>query len=467
MSEPLFQQSLDLHVDYFKRVDEPSPDVRYQLALILGGWNERTAGYLLGKLAMTNDPWIRAAVLSSATNYPEEICKTLLTATNAPDAAFVGQLCATAVGIGNERAWQSILRLITPANGVPDHPWQWGALASLLDALERKKITPAALASSSDGETRDAAERLRQAVSGAWPLVNDPKADPVTRAAAVRLLGRGENAPADDLALLATFLQAGTEAPLQSAALESLRRQRGPRLAELLLKNSGWNSPAFRANAANLLLSRDEWAGELLHALEQGTVSPGEISIPNRQRFLKHANASLRERAEKLFAPPSSSVGRAGVLAKYQTVAALAGQSKNGADVFEKNCSSCHAYHGRGHAVGPNLAEFAGKSAPDFVLAILDPNAAINPNFLAWNIETKDGRNLVGVVKGETTSSLTLIQGGGVEENILRSDIKEIRASSLSLMPEGLEQNMNPQQVADLIAWIKEGDAIVAGATSK
>src|SRR5439155_5535462 len=192
---------------------------------------------------------------------------------------------------------------------------------------------------------------------------------------------------------------------------------------------------------------------------------PNEVPLPSRQRLLKHETALIRERAAKLFAlPPSAS--RAEVLAKYQQVASLNGAPERGAEHFDKNCSSCHAWRGHGHAVGPNLGEFAGKSMADFLVAILDPNAAINPNFLAYNIETKDGRTLSGIVKGETASSLTLVQGGGVVENILRSDIQEIRASQLSLMPEGLEQSLAPQYVADLIAWIKQGAPSLFGSST-
>ena len=145
------------------------------------------------------------------------------------------------------------------------------------------------------------------------------------------------------------------------------------------------------------------------------------------------------------------------MLAKYQVVASLSGHPETGPALFEKNCAPCHAYRGRGHEVGPNLGEFAGKSVADFLVAILDPNAAINPNFLVYNIQTKDGRFLSGIVKGETASSLTLVQGGGVVENILRGDVQEIRASPLSLMPEGLEQSLAPQDLADLVAWVKQG----------
>jgi hypothetical protein len=60
-------------------------------------------------------------------------------------------------------------------------------------------------------------------------------------------------------------------------------------------------------------------------------------------------------------------------------------------------------------------------------------------------------------VNAETATTLTLVQSGGTSEKILRSDIAQIRASGLSLMPEGLEQNMTPQDLADLISYLNSG----------
>src|SRR5213075_2846587 len=101
----------------------------------------------------------------------------------------------------------------------------------------------------------------------------------------------------------------------------------------------------------------------------------------------------------------------------------------------------------------------------DFLVAILDPNAAVEPRFVAYNIETKDGRSLAGVVNAETATTLTLVQSGGTSEKILRGDISQIRASGLSLMPEGLEQNMTPQDLADLISYLNSGAHPLGSAT--
>ncbi len=445
---------------------DPDPSVRLQLAFSLGEWHEREAGQRLGKLAATDDPWLRAAVLSSASSHSSAIFNSMLAAQGEVEPLLGAQLAALAAHSPTAADWQQILRAITPAAGKPAEAWQWETLPGLLDALDRNHITALALSTSSWGESRDAADRIWKSVAGARVVATNAATAEATRAAAIRLLGRGEGDKSDDLNVLFGFLQPDTASRLQTAATEALRRQRGQRVAELALARWSLTSPAARATLVNLLLSRDEWAAELMKAAEQGNVAPGEIALTHRARLLQHKDAALRERAEKLFGPTRSS-SRADVLSKYQAVARLNGAVERGAAVFEKNCAQCHAFRGRGHEVGPNLGEFAGKSISDFVQAMFDPNSAINPNYLAYQVETKDGRSLSGIVRGETASGLTLVQGGGARETILRGDLKEIRAGSLSLMPEGLEQAMTPQDVADLIAWIKQSAPSAFGGASE
>jgi putative heme-binding domain-containing protein len=191
----------------------------------------------------------------------------------------------------------------------------------------------------------------------------------------------------------------------------------------------------------------------LFDNIENGTVSANEISPANRQRLLKHPNHALQKRAEAIWNAQAGS--RAEIIAKYQSATTLTGDSAKGATVFANTCATCHFLRGQGHAVGPNLAALSDKTPADFLTAILDPNAAVEPRFVAYNIETKDGRSLSGIVSAETATTLTLVQGGGGQETVLRSDIQEMRASGLSLMPEGLEQSMTAQELANLIAYLK------------
>ena len=80
-------------------------------------------------------------------------------------------------------------------------------------------------------------------------------------------------------------------------------------------------------------------------------------------------------------------------------------------------------------------------------------------------MELNDGRSASGIIKGETANSLVLAQAGGVREKILRTDISEMKASGLSLMPEGLEEGQSAQNFADLIAYLKARPAPFGSAT--
>jgi len=237
----------------------------------------------------------------------------------------------------------------------------------------------------------------------------------------------------------------------QPAALERLRRMREPAVAQHVLAKWPTLSPGLRQKMIDLLITREEWMKQVRAAVEQNVLSLSELPLAARKR-LGIATETVSGRAE--------------VLAQYRAVANLAPTAARGETIFANNCASCHSFRGLGHAVGPNVAEFAGKPVEDFILAILDPNAALEPKFVAYEVETTDGRSLHGVVRNETATGLSVAQANGVEEKILRSQIKELRASKLSLMPEGLEQAITPQDMADLIAWLRQGMAATNVATA-
>ena len=86
--------------------------------------------------------------------------------------------------------------------------------------------------------------------------------------------------------------------------------------------------------------------------------------------------------------------------------------------------------------------------------SILDPNREVPAQYLAYVIETKDGGMLVGVVASETPTTVTLRQAFGVETAVTRTQIKTMRSQGTSLMPEGMEEGLKPQDLADLIEFI-------------
>ena len=107
-----------------------------------------------------------------------------------------------------------------------------------------------------------------------------------------------------------------------------------------------------------------------------------------------------------------------------------------------------------GVEVGPDLATLNDKSPESLLVAILDPNRALESKYAAFTVATVDGRVLSGLIASESATSVTLRRQEGKDEVLLRSEIEEMTASGQSLMPEGLEKDLTPRDLADLIAYI-------------
>ena len=85
---------------------------------------------------------------------------------------------------------------------------------------------------------------------------------------------------------------------------------------------------------------------------------------------------------------------------------------------------------------------------------MLDPSRQVAPDYLSYTVVTNDGRALAGILVSDTAEAITLRRGEGADETILKRDLEELQAAGKSLMPEGLEQRLSPQDVADLLGFL-------------
>ena len=145
---------------------------------------------------------------------------------------------------------------------------------------------------------------------------------------------------------------------------------------------------------------------------------------------------------------------RAKIVARYAGVAKLHGDAKSGGALFKQNCAACHRLRGEGTEVGPDLGMMQGKPVEQIIEAILNPNAAMEERYRSYTLSTKDDRDLTGIIVAETPTTITVRAANQPDQTILRAQLKEFTASGISLMPEGFEGAFNPQQLADVIAFV-------------
>ena len=88
-------------------------------------------------------------------------------------------------------------------------------------------------------------------------------------------------------------------------------------------------------------------------------------------------------------------------------------------------------------------------------MAILDPSREVAPDGIAAVVDTREGRTLTGLLVEETPAAIHLRRAEGLEDIVPRAEIEAVRSTGKSLMPDGLEQVLGIQDLADLIGFLK------------
>lgn len=112
---------------------------------------------------------------------------------------------------------------------------------------------------------------------------------------------------------------------------------------------------------------------------------------------------------------------------------------------------ACHSIHQKGGRVGPDLTGIGTRGKEAILLDMIDPSRQVTPDYLAYSVRLKNDDNITGLLIQETASTVTIRRPNTPDETIARSNIAEIRASGRSLMPDGLEVGLSPQDLADLL----------------
>ncbi len=117
-------------------------------------------------------------------------------------------------------------------------------------------------------------------------------------------------------------------------------------------------------------------------------------------------------------------------------------------------CFVCHQIRGEGGIIGPDLSNLVYRDYASVLKDIVQPSAAINPDRIAYTIALKDGTSTGGIVLEDTAEAIVLGDVAGTKRTIPKSGIAGMKASAVSLMPEGLWQNLPPQQQRDLMTFL-------------
>jgi putative membrane-bound dehydrogenase-like protein len=455
LCEPRLGRSSALLVAVARLANDGDPLVRFQLALSLGDAPPDVILHALARLArhVEGDGLLKTAILTSVVATAQPLARRLLA-----DDAFLRQNDAAALlvdlasVVGAEPKSAPAIALLKDVFASDSHPsLQVAMLKGFGLGLSRRGASIAGILS-----LKDAGAGLRDAAAATFKrasaVAGDEKRSHADRLSAIGLLAFAPYETASPT--LAALLSPKTPPDLQSAVVASLANQDNSAVGRQLL--AGWNSfgPTTRREVIDAVMRKPSRVRDLFRAIEGRQVSRSEIERDVKQILLNHPDTSLRRQARKLFADELPG-DRGKIVASYRPALASQSNADRGRAIYERRCSSCHRVGKTGHAVGPDLVSVQNKSPADLLVAILDPSREAQPNFMAYNVVTAQGTVYNGIVAAESAAGVTLRRAEGKEDYILRSQIEEMTSTGKSLMPDGLEKDISPTQMADLIAFIK------------
>lgn len=265
-----------------------------------------------------------------------------------------------------------------------------------------------------------------------------------------------------------------------------------PALFQLLLSQIPPNQPLNVRTAAAEILVRAPLTAEQLLALAEAIRTAGPLETP---RLLPAFTRSPGETTGlRLVAALKDSPGLRGlranqlqtVLAKYPTPVRSAGEElitrlnadnahlnaritklaaelpegdiRRGQAVFNSTkaaCTACHAIGYAGGKFGPDLTRIGqARTTRDLLEAIVAPSATFVQGYEPFTVTTRDGVQHFGLLRKNSPDEVLLATGPQTEERLARADVTEMQPGAASLMPQGLDQILSPQELADLIAFL-------------
>ena len=454
LSEPLLSESPELADRLAAMVDDEGLRVRYQLAFSLGELETPQRFIALAALARrdAHDRWMRVAIQSSLAAGAEKVVAMLAAdeAFRQSDAGilFLGTL-AGQIGAANRPAeLEAMLRTIEQL-AKPDATAAGALVRGLATGLAQRG---AKLETALAGENAATARRIiDQLLDSARATAADDDQAARRRVSAIDTLTLSRFANVEEC--LTGLVNERQPREVQQAALRTLGRFNDPAVATIVL--AAWPSlgPAVRSAASEVLFSRPVWIGALFDAVQRGEISANELDPARLKLLSSHSDATIRTRAEKLFA--SLAIGRReDVVDAYRDVLSLPGNPQRGKVAFKKICAACHRLEGVGQEIGPNLATVKSRGADAILVNLLDPSREVNPQFVNYVLVTDDGRTLTGMIAAETATSVSLRRAEGAGDTVLRLHIDELRSTGQSLMPDGMEKQLTKAELADLIAYL-------------
>ena len=220
--------------------------------------------------------------------------------------------------------------------------------------------------------------------------------------------------------------------------------------------------PVFKTNMqaaiAERMCRRVDTAKALLAQIVDGKLRK-ELISPNRIRLLAvDTNEGIQASVAKIWGKINTETNKEREEVVTRTANMLRWDARGDADrglvVYDRICGQCHLMNGRGADVGPNITANGRGSYEQLLVSVFNPSLVIGDAYKSVTLRTVDGTVVTGLLVEKSDKRTVIKVQGGKEETIPAEEIEEYKQDKKSLMPEGIENQMTPQELADLFALL-------------
>jgi len=299
-------------------------------------------------------------------------------------------------------------------------------------------------------------QHVAEVVQSLLATVTDEKADETMRGEAARQLVAFQPHDEKLAGKVMRLVTPRTSPGLATGLIESLRESQASGTPRVIIDGVAGLTPGVRDAAIRVLLSRPEWTGTLLDAVESGEMTISDLSLEQTQLLSAHPNKDVRRRATKLLAKGGGlpDKDREKVLEAKLALADKTGDVVRGKEVYTKHCSKCHVHSGEGERIGPDLTGMSVHPKQELLTQVLDPSRNLAGTYRAYTVVTDDGLIRSGMLASETKTTIELRDTEGKKHIVLREEIDEFVATRKSIMPDGFEKQIDDRDLVDLLEFL-------------
>lgn len=287
-------------------------------------------------------------------------------------------------------------------------------------------------------------------------VLQNKDADTQERIAIARVLGEVKSP--DALAALLDVSVAAQDAELQRAALTAVSVFEEKSIGERLVDQFPTFSDEVRPAFFDSVLSRTEWARQLIDAIVNGTIAVDAIPSDVVEQLRRNADPQVASLAEQEFGP-SEKQNPAKAVEDIERIRAIVedgtGNPYAGESIFMAQCAACHRLFHKGGNVGPDLTPYQRGNLGTLLSSIVQPSIEIREGFEQVMLLTVDGRILTGFLTDQDNQIVTLRGKSGEDIRVEQADIDSIEPVGRSLMPDGLLDEYTDEQLRDFFAYLR------------